>query len=69
MDSFSLGELMSKYINDITNKILQSNQDLHNGPNVILKEFESIRTDIKKLSFKIDQIYRLIIKLQNRDNY
>ena len=60
---------MSKHINDITNKVLQSNQDLHSGPNVILKEFDSIRTDLKKLSFKIDQVYRLLIKLHNRDNY
>jgi hypothetical protein len=60
---------MSKHINDITNKVLQSNQDLYNGPNILMKEFESIRTDIKKLSFKIDQIYRLIIKLNNRDGY
>lgn len=60
---------MSKHINDITNKVLQSNQDLYSGPNIIMKEFESIRQDMKKLSFKIDQVYRLLIKLNNRDNY
>lgn len=60
---------MSKHINDITNKVLQSNQDLYTGPNVLMREFESIRQDMKKLSFKIDQVYRLLIKLNNKDSY
>lgn len=58
---------MSKNINDITNKVLQSNQDLYSGPNVIMKEFEGIRQDMKKLSFKIDQVYRLLVKLHNKN--
>lgn len=67
MDYFSLGESMSKHINDITNKVLQSNQDLYSGPNIIMKEFESIRLDIKKLSFKLDQVYRLLVKFHNKN--
>lgn len=60
---------MSKHYNDICNKIMQSNNDLHTGPNIILKEIESIKKDMQKLSLKLDQIYKLLANLADRDNY
>lgn len=60
---------MSRDYKDICNKILQSNQDIYNGPTIILQEFEIIKKDIKRLSDKIDQIHRLIIRLNHREDY
>lgn len=60
---------MSRDFHNICNKVLQSNQELHSGPNVLIKELDSVRKEIKILSNKIDQIYKLIIDLRNQDNY
>lgn len=60
---------MSKHINDINSKILQSNQDLYAGPNVVLKEFESVKKDVQKLSMKLERIYQILIQIRDRDNY
>lgn len=60
---------MSKDYHDICNRVMQANQDMYSGPSVIMKEFESIKNDIKKLSLKIDQIHKLLQNIDNRDNY
>lgn len=60
---------MSRDFHNICNKILQSNHDLHSGPNILIKELESIKKEVKTISKKIDQIYQIIIDLRNQDNY
>lgn len=60
---------MSKDYHNICNKILQSNKDLYTGPDIIIKEFDCIKKDIKKLQDKIDLIHKLITQINNREDY
>lgn len=60
---------MSKDYNNICNKILQSNKDLYTESS-LLKEFSKVQSDMRKLSSKVDQIYKLILILRDeRDSY
>lgn len=60
---------MSKDYNNICNKVLQSNKDLYTESS-LLKEFSKVQNDMKKLSSKVDQIYKLLLIMRDeRDNY
>lgn len=69
MDYFSMGDNMSKDYHNICNNILHSNKNLYNDSS-LLKEFSNIQNDMKKLSAKVDQIYKLLLNMnEDRDSY
>ena len=60
---------MSKDYHNICNNILQTNKNLYNDSS-LLKEFSKIQSDMKKLSNKVDQIYKLLLNMnEDRDTY
>lgn len=60
---------MSKDYNNICNNILQSNKNL-NTESTLLKEVVKVQNDMKTLSSKIDQIYKLLLNInRDRDSY
>jgi len=60
---------MSKHYSEICNKVLQSNKDLHSGPNSMLQELQSVRKDIDKIYAKLNYISDLLIQIKNKDDY
>jgi hypothetical protein len=60
---------MSKDYNNICNNILQSNKNLY-AESSLLQEFTKIQNDMKKLSCKVDNIYKLLLNMnEDRDSY
>lgn len=64
-----MGDNMSKDYNNICNNILQSNKNLY-AESSLLQEFRKIQNDMKKLSSKVDNIYKLLLNMnEDRDSY
>ena len=60
---------MSKHYNSICSNILHTNKNLYNESS-LLQEFSKVQSDMKKLSSKIDQIYKLLQDMNDdRDHY
>lgn len=60
---------MSRDYNNICNRVLESNKELHGNPNILLKEIESFKKDIKRMSLTIEQIYRIVLEIKNNNTY
>lgn len=60
---------MSRDYHNICNRVLESNKELHGNPNTLLKEIESLKKDIKRISLTIEQIYRIVLEIKNNNTY
>lgn len=53
---------MSKNINEICLKVLQSNHELYNGPSELIKDIHILKKAIKDMETKIDRILNILIR-------
>ena len=56
---------MSKNINEICSKVLQSNHDLYNGPSELIKDMHVLKKAVKDMERKIDRILNILIQSMN----
>lgn len=60
---------MSRDYHNICGRVLELNKDLYANPDTLLKEIESLKKEMKKMSLVIEQIHRLVLEIKQSNDY
>jgi hypothetical protein len=56
---------MSKNINEICSRVLQTNHELYSGSSELIKDMSILKRSIKDIEKKIDQILNILVQSVN----